>query len=71
VATDLENLIARRSSILAELAALEASPPDYSKGNQSVQWASQRKQLVDELRSLNSMIAAFDGPWENEVRGAG
>jgi hypothetical protein len=69
--TDLDNLLARRSNILAELAALDASKPDYNKGNQSVQWASMRKQLMDELASLNGMIAAFDGPWETEVRGVG
>lgn len=71
MATDLANLLARRSAILAELAELSASQPDYSKGNQSVQWASLRKQLTDELKSLNEMIAAFDGPWEVEVRGLG
>ncbi len=71
MATDLDNLLARRSSILAELAALGTSQPDYTKGNQSVQWASLRRQLMDELQSLNGMIAALGGPWEVEVRGLG
>ncbi len=71
MASDLANLVTRRSSILAELAALDGSPPDYSKGNQSIQWAAQRRQLTDELARLNEMIAAFDGPWEVETRGLG
>jgi hypothetical protein len=71
MATDLANLLSRRSSILAELAALTASQPDYTKANQSVQWAALRRQLTDELKALNAMIAAFDGPWEVEVQGRG
>lgn len=71
MATDLANLMTRRSNILAQLAGLDASLPDYTKGNQSVQWASQRRQLMDELNALNNMIAAFDGPWEVEIGGRG
>jgi hypothetical protein len=71
MATDLENLLTRRSNILAELAALDASKPDYSKANQSVSWASLRRQLTDELTTLNQMIVAFDGPWEVETQGRG
>ncbi len=69
--TDLENLLARRSAILVELAAIEASKPDYVKGNQSVAWTAMRKGLMDELTTINATIAAFDGPWEIETRGVG
>jgi hypothetical protein len=68
--TDLENLITARSNVIAALASLTANPqPTYTKGNQTFDWTGMRRELNEELASLNARIAAFEGPWEIETRG--
>jgi hypothetical protein len=66
--TDLENLLTRRSAILAELAA-GPSKPSYTIDGQSVDWNGYRSSLLNELTMLNGQIAAAEGPWEIESRG--
>lgn len=66
--TDLENLLTRRSAILAELAA-GPSKPNYTVDGQSVAWNEYRRSLLDELTMLNAQIAVAEGPWEIETRG--
>jgi hypothetical protein len=65
---DLENLLARKSSILAELAQLTAASPGgkptYSIDGQMVDHAGYRKSLYDELAILDRLIAAARGPIE-------
>ena len=75
MATDLENLIARRSAVTAELAALDASKAGGKPNNPSgVQHEQYKAGLYAELKSLNELIAAQqsedDGPFEILSTGA-
>lgn len=65
MATDLENLRTRRSTIYSELAAL-SSKKTYSIDGQSVDHNAFRKSLLEELAKINELIAAAEGPWEVE-----
>lgn len=53
--SDLDNLKARKSAVLTELAAM-GTKPDYSIDGQSVQWTSYRLSLLNELQMLNELI---------------
>jgi len=69
MATDLENLQARRSAICAELAALDTSKAGGKPNNPSgVDHQGYKQGLYDELKAINEAIAAAtgdsDGPWE-------
>jgi hypothetical protein len=65
VATDLENLQARRSAILAELAVLDSTKaggqPDSPAGIGHVAY---KDGLYRELEAIDKRIAAAEGPWE-------
>lgn len=68
--TDYENLLARKSAIISQLAGMTASSaggkPNYSIDGQSVDHVGFRKSLYEELESINRLIAAAEGPWEVE-----
>lgn len=64
MATDLENLIATRSALLAAMAT-GAGKPDYTINGQSVSWSS----LWDRLEKTNAMIAAIEGGGFIETQG--
>jgi len=70
MASEIENLLARRAAILAELAAGEnLDKPTYSKDGQSVDWAGYKRGLYEELESIEARIAAVQGPFEADSRG--
>ena len=68
--SDLENLQARRSAVLAELAAGQTSAgdnlrkPSYSIDGQAVDWNAYRRSLYDELREIDRLMATLEGPIE-------
>jgi hypothetical protein len=62
MATFLENLIARRDAIAAELAGLSVSKPDYSIDGESISHASNRTALMNEMKMLDDMILDQSGP---------
>jgi hypothetical protein len=66
--TDLQNLLTRRSNVIAELAAMNSTAsggkPSYSIDGQEVDHVAYRKSLYDELRELNRQIAVLQGPFE-------
>ncbi|MGQ0637317.1 MAG: hypothetical protein ACT4QC_22140 [Planctomycetaceae bacterium] len=70
--SDLENLLARRSNLLAELAALNAAAsggkPTYSLDGQQVDHTHYRLSLYSELESINRQIGALTGPFEARDR---
>ena len=68
MASDLDNINARISAIYAELANISRSKPDYSKDGQSIQWASNRRELMDELKSLLAQRDVAAGPWNADTR---
>lgn len=67
MATDAENLLTRRSAILAELAALDSTKagglPNTTGGGDkvSIDHVGYRKSLYEELAQINSMISAAEG----------
>lgn len=67
--SDLDNVIARRSSILAELANFPAGKVSYNIDGQQEDWNGYRRSLLNELTGLNKMIDVLQGPLEIEVRG--
>ena len=66
--SDLDNLLTRRSNVLAELAAMTSTAnggkPSYTIDGQMVDHVSYRKSLYDELRELNCQITILQGPFE-------
>jgi len=66
--SDLEQLLARRAAILAELSQMTgASPggkPTYSIDGQMVDHTAYRKSLYAELEALERLIIAARGPSE-------
>lgn len=73
MASNLENLKARRAAITAELAALSATKagglPNSSGLPVSVDHVGYKDSLYRELREINGLIAQMEGPWalEHEV----
>ncbi len=59
MATDIDNLYAARSAILAALAA-NAGQPNYTIDGETISWDS----LTDRLEMLNKQIAVFEGSTE-------
>lgn len=57
----VDNLIARKAAIAAEL-AVGPSKPSYTLNGQNVQWTEYRKSLLDELVQLNILINQ-EQPW--------
>ena len=62
MATDAQNLTTTRSAILAELAGITTDSPNYSVDGQQVE--RRRKGLLEDLKMLNEMLAALQGPVE-------
>jgi hypothetical protein len=62
MASFLDNLIARRNAIAAELAGLSVSKPDYSIDGESINHASNRTALMNEMKMLDDMITEQSGP---------
>ena len=73
MASDLDNLLTRRTNILAELAALDSTKPggkpSYSTDGQAVDHVKYKMSLYEELKSINETIAAISGPFEVESVG--
>jgi hypothetical protein len=73
MATDLENLQARKAAILAELAALDTTKagglPNASGPGVNVDHVGYRDSLYRELEKIDQLIAAAEGPFEVEMRG--
>jgi hypothetical protein len=71
--SDLENLLTRRSNVIAELAAMNSAAsggkPSYSIDGQEVDHVAYRKSLYEELAQLNQQIALLQGPCERMSRG--
>jgi hypothetical protein len=71
--SDLDNLLTRRSNIIAELAAMNSSAsggkPSYTIDGQQVDHVAYRKSLYEELAMLNRQIAILQGPFEGRSRG--
>jgi len=65
---DLDNLLTRRSNVIAELAAMTSTAsggkPSYTIDGQTVDHVAYRRSLYEELRELNRQIAILQGPFE-------
>jgi len=67
--TYLENLLATRDQIAANLAAITVEPkPSYAIDGQQVDWQSLFNSYTQQLAELNAQIAAAD-PVEVRSRG--
>jgi len=68
MASDLDNLLTRRSNLLAELAALgpgaSGGKPSYSIDGQHVDHTAYRMSLYQELELIDRQIATLNGPFE-------
>ncbi len=65
MATDAENLRAAKSSLLAKIAAVSASPKlSYSIDGQSVDHNAYRRSLLAEVGEIDKLIQAAQGPFE-------
>lgn len=67
--SDLENLLTRRSNILAELASLSATAsggkPTYSLDGQQVDHTHYRLSLYEELAAIDRQLTSLQGPFED------
>ena len=65
---DIDNLILRRSNVIAELAAMTSTAnggkPSYSIDGQQVDHVAYRRSLYEELAQINQQIAILQGPFE-------
>lgn len=66
MASDLQNLVARRSAILTELAACSLGSAAGGINSQAagIDHAAYKRGLLEELRAINEVIAVVEGPWE-------
>lgn len=63
--SEIDDLLATRANLIATLRVESASPkPSYSINGQSVDWNGYRASLMQQIESINQMIAAIEGPWE-------
>lgn len=73
MATNLENLIARKADRIAELAAIDATKaggkPNVRGDGVGVDHDSYRQGIVDEIAKLNVLISQEDGAWEVRSQG--
>lgn len=75
MATDIQNLLTRRTAIYVELAALDSTKagglPNALGGGDMVKVDHQgyRKSLYDELKAINELIASATGPVIVETQG--
>ena len=69
MSTVLENLVAARENVAANLAAITAQPkPSYSIDGQSVSWQGLFDSYISQLQTLNAQIAAAE-PFEITSQG--
>ncbi|HEY3966807.1 MAG TPA: hypothetical protein VGM05_19750 [Planctomycetaceae bacterium] len=70
--SDIENLLTRRSNVIAELAAMNPAAsggkPSYTIDGQQVDHVAYRQSLYDELRELNRQITVLQGPFEEQAQ---
>lgn len=70
--TDLENLLTRRSNILAELAAItpaaSGGKPSYSLDGQQIDHTGYRRSLYDELAAIDRQLITLQPPTEQISR---
>lgn len=59
---NLDLLLARKASILTELATM-VNKPDYQINGQGIQWGAYRKGLLEELQQINELINV-EAPFE-------
>lgn len=76
MASDIANLLARRSAIIAELAGITGNGLGGPAGRvnsdvdgQSFDFAKYKQGLLDELKTINGTIASIEGPWEVTTQG--
>lgn len=71
MATDIENLEARRTAVIQQLADLASGKAGFSPNSTAsgVDHVAYRDSLYRELESLNSQIAILDGPQEYNSQG--
>lgn len=74
MADDLTNLLARRTAIFAELAALSTNTaggrPNVAGGGMgTIDHTGYKQSLYDELHNLNALINLAEGPWEVPLEG--
>lgn len=75
MATDVENLTTRKAAITAELAALTASAAGGKPnavgvgGGDNVDHVGYKDGLYRELREINDLLSAIEGPVEESMRG--
>jgi hypothetical protein len=64
--SDLSNLLARRTAIVAELAAMAAGNPGGNPNSQAagIDHARYKQGLYDELAEIEKLIPILDGPTE-------
>ena len=71
--SDVDNLLARRASILAELAAItpasSGGKPTYSLDGQNVDHTHYRLSLYDELAAIDRQLVTLQGPFEERSQG--
>ena len=65
--TSLENILARKATIIQELANLNhcsigGRPNMQIEG--AIDHQSYKRGLYDELRNINELITSIEGPWE-------
>ena len=65
--SDLTNLQTAKSSLISEIATVEASPkPSYQIDGQSVNHESYAKSLYDRLEKLDLAIVRTEGGFEDQ-----
>jgi len=71
--TDLENLLARRSAILAELAALTSTSAggglNHTALGRSFDHVGYKDGLYRELAQIKELIGSLEGPIDDSVQG--
>ena len=71
--SDLQNLLARKAAITAELASLSSTAnggkPSYSIDGQHVRHTEYKLSLYEELKMIDQLIVAAEGPFEERGRG--
>jgi len=71
MATDIENLQTRKSAILTELAAIDTDAAGGLPNSQAsgVDHQGYKAGLYAELREIDALITAAEGPWQEDSQG--
>lgn len=71
--SNLENAIARRAAIWAELGSPSASSPvgkvDHSAAGRTFNFVGAKMSLYEELKELEKLITSLEGPIDDSVQG--